>query len=55
MTDEAAKRLSSNLEEDDNTEDLNQLGENVLVDNLGIPLAVVVTKVPSFVDYKNLV
>lgn len=44
VLDEAAKRLSSNHEEDD--EELNTLGENVLVDNLGIPIAVIVTKVP---------
>ena len=41
--DEGSKRLSSNLEQDET--EINQLAENVLVDNIGLPVVVAVTKV----------
>ena len=40
---EENKRLSSNLEQDE--QEMNQLAENVIVDNIGLPIVVAVTKV----------
>jgi len=40
---ESNKRLSVNQDQED--EEITQLGENVIVDNIGLPVVVVVTKV----------
>ena len=40
---EGSKRLSANHEQME--EELNQLAENVIIDNIGLPITVVVTKV----------
>ncbi|XP_066927107.1 cytoplasmic dynein 1 light intermediate chain 1-like [Clytia hemisphaerica] len=40
--DEENKRLSSNMEQDE--QEMNQLAENMIVDNIGLPIVVAVTK-----------
>ena len=43
LTDESSKRLSTNLEQDE--AEMSQLAENVILDNIGLPIVVAVTKV----------
>ena len=48
--DESNKRLSVNQDQEE--EEITQLGENIIVNNIGLPVVVVVTKVAIFVSLK---
>lgn len=47
LIDEGSKRLSTNLEQDD--AEMSQLAENVILDNIGLPIVVAVTKVAKYI------